>query len=72
MKNVAKSNPRERPRTSEVVLQEVDIAIAVRLVAHGARYYLSVRPRDIEFWGLKPGDEVLMKIVKVKRATPAP
>ena len=63
---MVKSNPREISRTAEVVLQEVDIALAVRLVAHGARYYLSVRPRDVEFWNLKPGDEVLMKIVKVK------
>jgi hypothetical protein len=26
-----------------------------------------VRPADLEFWGIKPGDKVLMRISKIKR-----
>ena len=52
------------------VLQDVSVTMAVRIAAHGGRFYLSIRPRDVEFWELKAGDEVLMTLSKVKRYNP--
>ena len=49
------------------MLANVRFASAVRVVAHGNRFYLSIRPRDMEFWGIKSGDEVLMELSKLKR-----
>jgi hypothetical protein len=60
-------NPRAKDKTGVAIIEDVEIAMAVRIVAHGGRYYLSVRPRDVEFWDLQVGDEVLLKITKVKR-----
>jgi hypothetical protein len=61
------ANPKAKAEGNLAVVEDVDIAMAVRIVAHGGRFYLSVRPRDIGFWDLKVGDEVLVKITKVKR-----
>lgn len=49
------------------VLQDIAVEMAVRIAAHGGRFYLSIRPRDVDFWELKAGDEVLMTLSKVKR-----
>ena len=63
-----KPDPRAKGSEKVAVIEDVDIAMAVRIVAHGGRFYLSVRPKDVEFWDLKVGDEVLIKITKAKRA----
>jgi hypothetical protein len=48
-------------------LQDVDIACAARLVRRGRRFYVSLPSRTIDFWQLDAKDEVLVKILKVKR-----
>ena len=50
-----------------LVREDIDVCAAVSLISHGGRSYLSVRNADIEFWGLKKGDVVLMRLSKVKR-----
>ena len=67
---MAESNPRGKNRKAEFELEDIKVASAVRVVAHGNRFYLSVRPRDMDFWGVKAGDEVLMELTKLKRYNP--
>ena len=54
-------------KDQEVIIEDIDIALAIKIVKHANRFYLSVRPTDVAFFNLKAGDTVLMKLVKVKR-----
>jgi len=60
-------NPKAQSLEKVAVLEDVDLSMAVPIVKHGGRFYLSVRGRDLEFWDLRPGDIVLMKLTKVRR-----
>ena len=56
----AENNPRNKNRKTETVLEDIRVASAARVVAHGNRFYLSVSARD----------EVLMELSKLKRYDP--
>ena len=51
-------------------LEDIKVVSAAHVRKRGNRFYPSVRPRDVEFWGIKSGDEVLMEHTKLKRYDP--
>ena len=67
---MTETDPRGKTRNVPDRIEDIQVSSAVRVVAHGGRFYLSVHARDIEFWGLKTSDEVLMTLSKVKRYNP--
>ena len=48
------NDPEEKKRKNVVVIEDVDISLAAKVVRHGGRFYLTVRPADIEFWNIRP------------------
>ncbi|NVM23319.1 MAG: hypothetical protein HWN68_16235 [Desulfobacterales bacterium] len=53
---------------SRMDLEDVEIATVAKIIFHGRRFHLTLRKVDVDFWGLKSGDRVLVKITKVRRA----
>lgn len=62
------TNPKPEVEEKSLSREDVDLAFSVRIVRRGNHFYLSIHDRDVSFWDLLGGDEVLVKIVKVKRA----
>lgn len=67
MKPIPKPNPNAQGGEKVAVLEDMDLSMAVPIIKHGGRFYLSVRVRDLAFWDIQPGDIVLMKLTKVRR-----
>ena len=64
-----KSDQGRRTQKTEIILEDLDYASVAPVRSHGGRFYLSIHPRDLAFWNIKPGDEVLVRLVKIKRAS---
>ena len=62
------SNQKQQGGDEPAAREDVDLSFAAKLVNRGNQYYVSMHYRDIRFWDLAAGDEVLVKIVKVRRA----
>jgi hypothetical protein len=50
-----------------VELEDVQIAFAARVVFNGHTYRLSLPMKEVRFWGIETGDELLVSITKLKR-----
>jgi hypothetical protein len=49
-------------------VEDLELAWAAKIVRRGDMLYLAIHQSDAGFYDLRPGDRVLVKVVKVKRA----
>jgi len=49
------------------LIEDLDLGYSAKLVKHASMIYIALHGSDVEFYGLRPGDRVLIKITKVKR-----
>jgi hypothetical protein len=50
-----------------VLLKDIQIAFAGRVVFTGNSYRISLPMKEVRFWGIEAGDELLVSISKLKR-----
>ena len=49
-----------------VLLKDIQIAFAGRVVFTGNSYRISLPMKEVRFWGIETGDELLVTITKLK------
>jgi hypothetical protein len=57
---------KESEKNSEI-LEDVDIALVAPVRRHQSRFILSIHERDLHFYDIQVGDEVHLRIDKVKK-----
>ncbi len=62
--------PRVQLREISVGLRDLDISFTAQLVGHAGGLYLRVPRKEARFWEIQPGDQVQVKLTKLKRETP--
>jgi len=54
VKIMSKTDPEGKKAKKCGIIEDVDISLAARVVHHGGRFYLTIRPFRHPFWNIKP------------------
>ncbi len=65
----AKGYRKSRVRVTQIPieLKDIQISFAGRVVFSGNGYRINLPMKEVRFWGIESGDELLVSITKLKR-----